>query len=62
MGNICKNNGIYSEKLLDILSKTFGIYWAKSIDNFMGCIRQKLWVIFCKTMGYIAPLDILGKY
>ena len=24
MGNICKNNGIYSEKLLDILSKTMG--------------------------------------
>ena len=42
MGYICKNNGIYSEKLLDILSKKFGIYWAKTIDNFMGCIRQNL--------------------
>ena len=24
MGYICKNNGIYSEKLLDILSKKLG--------------------------------------
>ena len=54
MGYICKNNGIYLQKLCIIFGKTigyigqqFGIYWAKTIDNFMGCIRQKLWDIFC---------------
>ena len=61
MRYICKNNWIYSEELLDILSKKFGIYMAKSIDNFMGCIWLKLWDKFCKTMGYTGPLDKLKK-
>ena len=61
MRYICKNNWIYSEELLDILSKKFGIYMAKSIDNFMGCIWLKLWDKYCKTMGYTGPLDILKK-
>ena len=58
MGYICKFNGIYSVKLLDILSKTFGICWAKTIDNFMGCIGQKLWDVLQNygiywSIGYI---------
>ena len=53
MGYICKNNGIYSEKPLDILSKKFGIYWVKTIDNFMGCIRKICRIYFAK------PWDIL---
>ena len=60
MGYLCKNNGIFSERLLDILNKNFGIYWAKTIDNFMECIWQKLWDIFCKTMVYTGPLETLS--
>ena len=27
--------------------------WSNSIDNFLGCIRQKLWDILCTIVGYI---------
>ena len=43
---------MYLEKYGIYLTKTV-IYWSKTIDNFMGSIRQKLWDIFAKTKGYI---------
>ena len=29
------------------------IYWSKTVDNFVRCIRQKVRDIFAKTMEYI---------
>ena len=55
MGFICKNYGIFSEKLWDILCKNYGIYWAKTIGYIMRYIWLKLWEIFGKIW------DIFGK-
>ena len=46
---------------MDILSKTFGIYWAKGIDNFMGCIRPKVWTIFAKLWDILVHWIYLAK-
>ena len=53
MGNTCKHFGIYSEKNRK--------NWAKTIGSFMGYIRQWLWDIYGKTMGYTGTLDIFCK-
>ena len=66
MGYICKNYGIYLEKLWDILGKNDGINWSIGyikrklrdvLGKIMGYIRQKLcdilWDIFAKALGYI---------
>ena len=37
-------------KIVRYLWKTYGIYWAKTIDYFMGYIGQKLRDIFGKQL------------
>ena len=51
---------IYLVKIWDIFGKNYGIYWSNTIDNFMGCIRQKLRDVLGKIMGYIG--QNYGKY
>ena len=42
IGYICKNYGIYLEKLWDLLDKNYELCWAKTIGYIMGYFL-KLW-------------------